>query len=73
MRSFYHYIMKYRGKVQADDASKLADWIFHDHYFPKHATTYHEISDYLELYSPFVNALSVFDELWTIYEQEEKT
>ncbi|MBP1950760.1 YozE family protein [Virgibacillus litoralis] len=67
MRSFYHYMMTYRGKKKADDESKLADWIFYDHDFPKHSTDYDEISNYLEWNSPFANALAVFDQLWDIY------
>lgn len=67
MRSFYHYVMTYRGKKQADDKSRLADWMFRDHDFPKQSINYDEISDYLEWNSPFTNALRVFDELWDAY------
>ncbi|AUJ26464.1 MULTISPECIES: YozE family protein [Virgibacillus] len=67
MRSFYHYLMTYRGKKQPDDQSHLADWAFQDHHFPKHATSYNEISNYLEWNSPFPTALTVFDELWEAY------
>ncbi|MGP4107139.1 YozE family protein [Virgibacillus sp. L01] len=67
MRSFYHYMMTHRGKKIADDESRLADWIFYDHDFPKHSIDYDEISNYLEWNSPFANALSVFDQLWDIY------
>ncbi|WP_164668812.1 YozE family protein [Virgibacillus doumboii] len=70
MRSFYHYMMTYRGKKQADDISRLADWMFHDHDFPKHSADYDEISDYLEWNSPFVNALNVFDQLWDAYKNK---
>ncbi|WP_174613551.1 YozE family protein [Virgibacillus ihumii] len=67
MRSFYHYMMTYRGNKQTDDKSRLADWMFYDHDFPKHSTDYDEISNYLEWNSPFTNALRVFDELWDDY------
>ncbi|APC48491.1 YozE family protein [Virgibacillus halodenitrificans] len=67
MRSFYHFLMTYRGKKQPDDKSLLADWAFMDHNFPKHSTDYSEISDYLEWNSPFTTALRVFDELWEVY------
>ncbi|GIP61839.1 YozE family protein [Virgibacillus pantothenticus] len=67
MRSFYHFLMTYRGKKQPDDQSRLADWAFHDHHFPKQSTNYSEISDYLEWNSPFPTALTVFDELWETY------
>lgn len=67
MRTFYQFLLTYRGKLKPDDKGKLADWVFLDHNFPKHAVSYHEISDYLEWNSPFTNALIVFDELWEIY------
>ncbi|SFA74766.1 Uncharacterized protein YozE, UPF0346 family [Lentibacillus halodurans] len=67
MRSFYHYSLTYRGKKEPDDKSRLADWIFYDHDFPKHSADYHEISSYLEWNSPFANALAAFDQLWEAY------
>jgi uncharacterized protein YozE (UPF0346 family) len=72
MRSFYHFMMTYRGKKKADDESRLADWMFADHNFPKQSKSYHEISDYLEWNSPFSNALTVFDALWDEYLLKEK-
>jgi len=68
MKSFYEFLLIYRGKLSADNQSKLAEWAFHDHDFPKHSIDYGEISDYLEWNSPFVSALAVFDELWDLYE-----
>jgi len=70
MRSFYHFLMTYRGKIKADEKSMLAEWAFNDHNFPKQSTDYHEISDYLEWNSPFTNALNVFDELWDTYKTQ---
>ncbi|WP_106497458.1 YozE family protein [Lentibacillus sp. Marseille-P4043] len=71
MRSFYHYIMTFRGVKQPEAKSRLADWIFYDHDFPKHSTNYAEISNYLEWNSPFTNALQVFDEVWDLYKTHE--
>lgn len=71
MRSFYHFALTYRGKNVPDDESRLADWIFQDQNFPKHTVSYDELSNYLELYSPFPNALLIFDELWTAYQLTE--
>ena len=67
MQTFYQFMMSYRGKKTPDEYSRLADWMFADHDFPKQETDYHEISTYLEVLSPFPNALTVFDELWEIY------
>ncbi|WP_087971484.1 YozE family protein [Oceanobacillus rekensis] len=68
MRSFYHFLMTYRGKLNPDEKSLLADWAFNDHNFPKQSTKYDVISDYLEWNSPFPNALNVFDEIWNTYQ-----
>lgn len=69
MRTFYQFLLTSRGKLNPDDKGRLAEWAFSDHSFPKHATSYHEISNYLEWNSPFPNALIVFDELWDMYTQ----
>ncbi|SFF61070.1 Uncharacterized protein YozE, UPF0346 family [Halobacillus alkaliphilus] len=71
MRSFYHYMMRYRGNPIENDEKKLADWMFQDHSFPKQAKTYDEISRYLEWNIPFPSALSVFDRLYDTYLIEE--
>jgi len=67
MLTFYQFLMTYRGRKQPNDESRLADWSFFDHDFPKQSTNYDELSDYLEWNSPFPNALQTFDELWEIY------
>ncbi|HLR75032.1 MAG TPA: YozE family protein [Virgibacillus sp.] len=67
MRTFYQYVLTYRGKLKDDDESRLAEWIFLDHDFPKQSKSYDEISQYLEWTSPFLGALTVFDELWEKY------
>lgn len=70
--TFFQFIMTYRGKLKADDKSKLAEWIFSDHDFPKYSNEYSEISDYLEWNTPFHNALIVFDELWELFVMNQK-
>ncbi|WP_082235985.1 YozE family protein [Halobacillus massiliensis] len=72
MRSFYHYMMRYRGNKQPDEEKQLADWMFEDHDFPKQATTYDEVSRYLEWNIPFPNALAVFDRLFEDYQINEE-
>ncbi|MGM8366725.1 YozE family protein [Virgibacillus sp. W0181] len=67
MQSFYQFMMTFRGKLKNDSESELAEWMFTDHDFPKHAVSYDEVSDYLEWNSPFPEALKVFDKLWNIY------
>ncbi|UOQ85829.1 YozE family protein [Gracilibacillus salinarum] len=72
MKSFYHFMMRYRGNKQLDDARKLADWMFYEHDFPKHSADYDDISRYLEWHTPFPEAISAFDRLWDSYIEEEK-
>lgn len=71
VRSFYHYMMRYRGDKSQTDERRLAEWIFQDHNFPKQATSYDEISSYLEWNIPFTDALRVYDSLWEEYETNE--
>lgn len=72
MKSFYHFMMRYRGNKELDDTRKLAEWMFYDHNFPKQATAYHEISDYIEWHTPFPEAIAAFDEVWENYKDVEK-
>ncbi len=67
MQSFYQYMMRYRGAQKASLKRQLADWIYNDHGFPKHSTSYDEISDYLEWSSPFNEAVNLFEKLWDDY------
>ncbi|MFC0523237.1 YozE family protein [Pontibacillus salicampi] len=71
MKSFYHYMMTFRGKENPDEESNLADWIFYDHSFPKQSKSYEEISRYLEGNAPFASALRTFDDIWDKYQLEE--
>ena len=71
MRSFYHFLMTYRGKLKPNDESRLADWAYKSFDFPKHSADYDEISKYLETNSPFPGALTVFDELWEVYKDKK--
>lgn len=72
MRSFYHYMMRYRDVKQQTNERKLADWMFEDHDFPKQSKSYDEISRYLEWNIPFTEASRVFDTLWDEYESHEQ-
>ncbi|MFD1018417.1 YozE family protein [Thalassobacillus hwangdonensis] len=71
MRSFYHYMMRYRGNKHKDEEKQLAEWMFEDHSFPKQSKSYDELSSYLEFNAPFTGALSVFDRIWDTYQIEE--
>lgn len=69
MKTFYQFMLNFRGEKKRTNLGRLAEWIFRDEGFPKHAETYNELSDYLEWMSPFVDAVATFDEAWKKYEQ----
>jgi uncharacterized protein YozE (UPF0346 family) len=71
-KSFYHYMMKYREEPPRDDISRLANHIFLDHSFPKKSDDYHEISNYLEMNGDYLKSMSIFDDAWELYTQDER-
>ncbi|WLR52925.1 YozE family protein [Bacillus tianshenii] len=69
-KTFYQYVMTFRPPGSPNSYREFANNIYKDGAFPKHSTSYHEISQYLETNSPALDAISVFDELWERYEIE---
>ncbi|MGM0873863.1 MAG: YozE family protein [Bacillota bacterium] len=70
MKSFYHFLMKYRHPKPKDDISKFANNAYLDHSFPKGSDSYDELSSYLEMNGHYLNSMSVFDEAWDRYQNE---
>ncbi|MCY9376778.1 YozE family protein [Bacillus spizizenii] len=70
MKSFYHYLLKYRHPKPKDSISEFANQAYEDHSFPKTSTDYHEISSYLELNVDYLDTMATFDEAWEKYEAE---
>lgn len=70
MKSFYHYLMKYRHPKPQDELSKFANNAYTDHGFPKNTDNYDEISSYLEMNGSYLESMKVFDEAWERYENE---
>lgn len=64
-RSFYHYMMTHRFEVTS--SGDLAEAIFLDVAFPKQATNYQEISNYLELSVDYPVDFQLLDALWQDY------
>lgn len=62
MKSFYHYLLKYRHPKPKDSISEFANQAYEDHSFPKTSTDYHEISSYLELNADYLHTMATFDE-----------
>jgi uncharacterized protein YozE (UPF0346 family) len=70
-KSFYHFLMKYRHPEPKDSLSLFANQAYLDHGFPKNSKKYDEISSYLELNGHYLDSMSVFDDAWNIYLNEE--
>ncbi len=69
-KSFYHFLMKYRGG--SGRLAEFAAGAFRDHGFPKESDDYDEISRYLELNGDYLPTMAVFDEAFELYRQLEK-
>ncbi|WP_245640505.1 YozE family protein [Neobacillus massiliamazoniensis] len=67
MKSFYHFLMKYRHPAPKDEISQFANDVYLDHSFPKISEDYHELSSYLEMNGHYLNSMSIFDEAWQLY------
>ena len=72
MKSFYHYLMKYRHPKPKDEISHFANAAYEDHSFPKASTDYHELCAYLELNGDYLSSMTTFDEAFEQYEVEVK-
>ncbi len=72
MKSFYHYLMKYRHPKPKDEISHFANAAYEDHSFPKASTDYHELCAYLELNGDYLSSMTTFDEAFEQYDVEVK-
>ncbi|MBV7508091.1 YozE family protein [Bacillus sp. sid0103] len=72
MKSFYHFLMKYRHPAPKDAIGDFANNAYLDHSFPKVSEDYDEISSYLELNGHYLESMSIFDEAWQIYQLTER-
>lgn len=68
-RSFYHFALQYRGKVNPDDYSRFADAMFLDHAFPKATEDFEKLSRYIEEKAHPIMRASIFDAIWEEYEK----
>ncbi|PSL41890.1 uncharacterized protein YozE (UPF0346 family) [Planomicrobium soli] len=66
-RSFYHFALNYRGKLNPDDYSRFADAMFLDPSFPKASKNFEDLSRYIEEKAHPVMKASTFDRMWEDY------
>ncbi len=60
--------MKFRGALKRNPYSELAEEMYRDPAFPKQSEDYNEVSSYIEIKQYSLEAVSVFDEAWSDYE-----
>ncbi|MDQ0155093.1 uncharacterized protein YozE (UPF0346 family) [Robertmurraya andreesenii] len=72
LKSFYHFLMKYRHPKPSNAISQFANDAFLDHGFPKNSEDYDELSRYLELNGQYLPSMTVFDDAWEMYLLHEK-
>ncbi len=65
MKSFYHFVLTYRGG--SDEKGRFAEAVFNDSAFPKTATDFDELTAYIEMQAHEEMSTAVFDELWDLY------
>ncbi|MEB2282811.1 YozE family protein [Lysinibacillus xylanilyticus] len=66
-KSFYLYVLTFRGGDWSDPKVRFAEEMFHEHNFPKQSSEFDELSSYIESYATDNLKIEVFDELWPLY------
>ncbi len=72
-KTFYQYLMTLKDARHPNETSRLAQHVQQDLQFPKQSNDYHRISDYLELNTNYLESLTIFDEVWEKYLEENET
>lgn len=70
-QTFYHFLMTQRNDLAYDEISNFAQNASLDQAFPKQATDYHEVTEYLELNASYLPSMDIFDETWQRYMESE--
>lgn len=65
--SFYQFALTVRGRP--DEKGQLAEQIFDDLAFPKQASDFHALSDYIETEASISSPMYVFDDLFDEYQE----
>lgn len=71
-RTFYQFILSFRGGGKEDPYAVFAEAMFNDLSFPKDEESYDPLSRYIEEKGDEQLRSTVFDELYRIYEERIK-
>ena len=66
-QSFYRYLMTLRNPNSQDELAQFANNASYDQAFPKQASDYDEVSQYLELNGSYLPSMTIFDQAWEAY------
>lgn len=66
-KSFYLYVLTFRGGDYSDQKVRFAEEMFPEHNFPKQSTDFEELSTYIESFATDNLTTEAFDELWALY------
>lgn len=72
-KSFYHFLLKYRHPEAKDEISIFANAAYLDHDFPKTSSNYDQLSTYLEFNGHYLPNMRIFDDVWELYLQHERS
>jgi uncharacterized protein YozE (UPF0346 family) len=65
MKTFYEFVLTYRGAV--NEKGYFAEAVFEDSLFPRRTSNFHELSQYVEMNADAYMKTSIFDEIWDEY------
>lgn len=68
-RSFYQFVLSFRGGKKDDQKAVFAEAMFNDHGFPKSEENFDPLSRYLEEIADPEMPSIIFDELYALYEE----
>ena len=66
-KTFYEFVLTYRGGDWDDAKPRFAEAAFYDEAFPKQSIDFEELSAYIEMIADEHLTTDVFDELWASY------
>ncbi|WP_342504958.1 YozE family protein [Sporosarcina sp. FSL K6-2383] len=68
-RSFYRFVLSFRGGVKGDLNALFAESMFNDLSFPREEKSFDTLSRYIEEKADSQMPSAIFDELYRLYEE----